>query len=1815
MLNFWGSISSAPKTEETNQQDSVIYQGAIDGGYISSVDNLWGDISSNDVSGVNSSGGANGPEGTSTPPPNNGPQGAPPEDDNGNYIQNSPDEHLTGLLGDSEKAMDDLFGSGISPDDYWEDSDGDGYLELKAGAAKMLMDRIKSMLGLRIFTALLADAQHNLQEIVRNALIEQKENGGASGKKSSLMESTAKSNAKVMEAIQNFFVKVFNNIMKANQALYQSQLNASKEEASEWHDSLPFCDDEESYLEEIKAATDRFNNAMQKSLNALKNILAGSAKGTLLPQFEGVANNAITNASSDSHFNTGQNGYIDENTVKADLLKFRRIFIGFLNVQRLILMIEIAKSEMKNTVYEGTTGSKGASSNSMRGVEQELEGEVAQKAMMFDKLLETTVVCVKLKNQQHYIELQQKKASGFWHQFCKFNANLAMVGGVVLAIVGLIFSWTGIGLAIALLAIAMTAAIAKYGASKTADDAVSDEYNPAMDNKQEQKIKEKKTGDKVEEQLVAIQNMEMELLNGIGLGGGYSSKDSSGNTNIDTGAMAKRLKALNALQNVQRLLLHVDKMRSTLTNIVFSNMTGISSYKGTNAVVSGIEATLKHFNTMFQKRVSDMQTYAEAQNMENSQKQAMDAAEKSLGLGLALAAVTAVLSAISGGSAQFCMFMFTTGMAVGQALGQVWANYGKQNNGYTGTRDLKTGRIKGSKGDVTAQIDDAEYQMYQQALENGTINAGGNKKAVNSQLMVDLQKMMGKLLAVRTLFAALMQLKQQLVNMVASTTAGIATAGEDGFLNRINRADYENMAGNLNYINQLNETSASAHNRGADATLAVQEGITKGVVIAAIAAVCGGVGGSALIYGSSVIGMADAIITMIFSAIKMNQDNGKIVLPTEEKASGQKLSTDPKKQDTAGKLRLGQEKAEAVQITNSSVSHFDGGYVGFNTGIVSAGEEQVSKMYRVAEVIANVQQAISNMKASISEAQGTPQAADTSDMFSEMVSIDKQQALSALESQASIVRSYVSRENEKAAAGRRFWQATVQLVLDSVILSLQVKSISAGEKNAKLQQAAEDQNGYMSEESQQKMDANQKSQENAFGWMIAPSIANVFSNLFVGMIYDASRSGSEGKGEIKESVKENQAQKEQNLKESKGLGQSMQALESSDTAYSQSTGAYSMSTEQMAYSSQTGQELADGLMNTPMTAVNLISRFKGLEKNNVQTLKEYNHLRARAFKDGQEIKEKIGCYSKALEAFGNAVMRYQTLQQEDPNNAAALQNAYLDVIEKAVELQVQAQVLSQSLDKLDETARKMREDREKLVKDEHKTDSLDDAKSTGVKTKQMREKTATISERVRRLKELQSQIKDAPPEKAAELRKEALGIAKEIQATVESIEADAVSSPAFSALNEAMLGSVTAEFIQEEVDKALEKQEKDKGKPIEEMSYQELEDTYSQLYEKEFVPARTQLQAVVAERGRLQRALKQNNFTPEKKSEIELQLSEVSKREGMLRQKIQGFNRLVGKMDRLYYKKTQETLGVGKHLERKETIASQAGARPPVPNSQVAPVAGSGVKTSSSGTTTSVPSIDGLPKEADELMQELQIAGKPIKNMTPQEKIATYQTLKTKIAEQAKAVADLKAGVDAVKAKAQKGQALDAQDLQKMDKALSAIDVLEKNIRAKGTLSEEDNRQLKQLQETREALKALKEAGAGSMPTKKVTEILEKNASPLMAEQEQKLKLKQEKLTVLRNYLDKTLPDDLKKQLDSDVVVRTNQIETEVPTSVVTAVASNAVPEVKKKANDKPTFDQGLLLIGRIKDHADTNLNMSAVVGDRTRALRSFLHEEVPSRA
>ena len=989
-----------------------------------------------------------------------------------NYIENdsSRDDELFNQTKNAEDRINEAL-LNFNEDSFYE-QDENGYWVINQKLFDALYRRLLGLCNMRLTIAMMQDERGEVNNMIFESVT------GLEldlGNKTSLTETTAKSNQKIIKEIQRGVSTLTKKIQEHNSKVYTEALKKAKEaEGDDWTNFWNGDADKQKSLEMQRDAREQFIAAMNDSIKTLNKISNGSFKG-LTPETEKQGNDIINRLQDyRNYLKFDENGYIDTSWSKQFIVDLRKEFVSVLNVNRTIVSLAKQKESAQKIIWESIQG-KALGSNKLGSVEEAFGAESAYQTTLFDQTSSQILQVQKLSNEIKYLKLQIKKLeeSRWASVFSKIFKALAIIAAAV-ATVALSICTFGIG-GVAVVSVAgvvlgaataagavagIASAAFAYGAAAIANS-IKDNFNPTISTF----IHNTSNSSKIKKGIFAkskeLQEQEEILLESIGSAQVDTLGD--GNKAVNNQKLAILNNRLNGIYNAQRFLAKAINLTSSIQRRILRSIIGISGGSDGNSMLSSLDDILKTNSMQFQAYSSNLKEYKEAFNIELQQERAMEEAAMQFIVGIIVGGVGAILGAFGG------VVGSLAGFAIGQAVGSASADF--YNAGRYGTKDIEYNpefiteeKVEQSKG-LLSSLDGAIEGIYSELFSEGICDSGDGNIAINTDKAAALQKRLERIFVTVANINAIYEEKSAVMNAIwqslgvaveSQSTKDILKSNFDSAINK-----FKQSVGMLSEHVQVHNRANAAQQRYANA--AIKLGISIGGAAVSIVGLGFGLEQiSNLAMG--ITSLTQSTIDFIDSMLRARDDFGQLKNSIEIKdANDLKPQSIINQKDIIPEwkiLEAAEELENRVQnsVSQKMIEEIGGGEWGINSGLFEETSTKLEQIGRVREMLNENLSLMKEIKAKLARLFGGIVVNSSGQM--EMVTyISQAISQSILQNQMQALEQYISRHNQLNTATKRAVVAGIQTGISLVQTVL--STVSYGKTNKiektvdKLQKAKE----------------------------------------------------------------------------------------------------------------------------------------------------------------------------------------------------------------------------------------------------------------------------------------------------------------------------------------------------------------------------------------------------------------------------------------------------------------------------------------------------------------------------------------------------------------------------------------------------------------------------------------------------------------------------------------------------------------------------------------------------------------------------------------
>ncbi len=1077
-------VNPNPNIDKLNQKNDV-YQGSINPSFIPSNEPEPGEtksttdstlISSTTPGAVNSAmssaiynaGGVQKPEdigyikNTPTPPSPTPPSPPPPPPgDAGGVGGSTPTGGTSGdtstgmdVAGDVDQGMDDFWNSVLNDPLY--DTDINGFESLNGDKLEALYRQLLSLMNTRLFMMMFLEQRGEIRDMLFKAFISADLSDVS--KKTSLVELTGKSNAKLAKFFQKGIAILMTNIKAHNDAVLAEKLKeADDAKGSGWDNYWSSNGDQEDALQMAEDAKKEYKDAMDRSIASLNRVFGGSFVG-LTPETKAKGDEVMNDLkNSESHLTYDADGYVDTGAFKQYIVDLRNEFIGLLNVNRLVVSSARQKESMQKAMFEAITGKSGLSER-LGGAEEGVESENAHQAVLFDQTASSILEVQKVKNDIKFIQKQIEKIDdSMWATVLGniFEA-VAIVATIVVAVAVSIVTWGSatagaVAGAVALVALIVAvcagvlAATFKYVGAEIGD-AVDDAYDPSVDTYNPKMREKDRVKHSMLDQADELEYEEQMLVNGVGMGQIDTLSDDY--LAVNNGQIANLTRQLNGLQNAMRVIAKMMKQQAEIRRMIQRALTGLSGGSASgNLTSAALEDVLKQMGMQFQALVSNLSEYKDAQNNEIQQAKAMEAAR----INFAVSMVTAVVAAIIGavipgvGGLMGALIGFSVGMTLGSAIaGMITASlYDTRNITYApNVNDWRPigSEGKGRTGSVLANLDTEAFNVYDELFSVGTCDAGDGNIGLNTNKIQAMQKRLENIFITIGNIASTIEAKSKMLKAIWQSL-GVVTDETESISDMV-RGNFETQMKVFHSAVSALSEKVEVANRANAAQQQYDNATTKLIVtvaLLAVSAVIGGATGLTSVFNLclSVTNLTVSAIDMINAWMRARNDTGELgtmaaqTTPEDAKSVKQKMSAEQQLLEKAEEIEAG------ISVNSGMIVQGGGGNYGINSGMFEVQNAALEKMNRIKELIGDIVNQGKDVKSRLARVLGgvrpnSPNAMDTAAYISSTI------ARAMLQTQMQAVQQLVGRMNQINQAEKNAILQSVSTGISAVQVALSV---------------------------------------------------------------------------------------------------------------------------------------------------------------------------------------------------------------------------------------------------------------------------------------------------------------------------------------------------------------------------------------------------------------------------------------------------------------------------------------------------------------------------------------------------------------------------------------------------------------------------------------------------------------------------------------------------------------------------------------------------------------------------------------------------------
>src|SRR3989339_297791 len=1468
------------------------------------------------------------------------------EDDNGvnstdgysssKYLTNTTEnqnESYDNLGAYADKQTEDAF-RGFDKSELTEGMDNDdGFASFSQAKIEALFNKLRAAANLNLLIAQSLDTKEEMMDRIAEATSESEDEAPKS--KTTYSEGVLKSNKVTMDNFQKGVMTLLKEVEAHNYKVFTAREQSHKSWREDSWDTftnwITGGDEEEEEAEQMKDLNEQYKKAKQKNLDAIKNLggLAAGINSKMTEIGDNIINNVI-DAEQYIKYTEDNNGYIDINASSRWFSDMRRLLSGLANANRMTIASISSRQDSLDAMEEALSGKK-AGSNKYEASKEVVESESSHMMMTFDQLQSTTLDVQKLQNQKRKWELELEKLDEGWLSkvFSRICTALSAICSAISFVVP-VFAIAAAGLAI-------VAAGLAYLAAEQAD-AVHDSYTPSVDNSN---TNAGPASNSLEGKIEAL---------GVQAKGKLTKDvldtNEDGMLSMDYAKITRMQKELNGINAALYLIQKNISQKGKMLQAIHRATSGLSGAGGQDDLFDAMaENILSQSGAEFGMLAFQLNQYQQGFNMEHQQYIAMRQASERFYVSLGTSVGSFVGSGVGGAVGQGIAMASTFGSALSEYLLSHYdsaygmAEYNPEVSDFKGiSKDTNA-----SKG-IGQKLDGLEAAIYSELTgDDMIVDIGDGKFGLNADKLASLQTKFMRLMNTVALLVSNNELKVELQNAIAQAY-GYSAVTEPSSMGRVSD-HFANSYRTFSYLKQLLNEKAQVKNRIAAAEERASVASTKLTVIGSVDAAAVAYSGYAYIAGGStstvfiqgvlmaantVNSFFGQIYELVRSAIKTKNDFGKFQNYSERKSRKQEEKEAAKSISEA----LEQKEAE-LYLDGSLLEDVTSGTLGLNSGELSRVTKEGEGLYRTKQILSGAMRQMQNCKAIIERAYYNSVVSASSTAGLDMESYQSKVMVEGiLQTQTEALQTIVSRHNQAQQAVTATAISAVKL---SISIAQEVIKAIGNIRSLKLESLKAEQAASLKGEiSSAKKTEMSLLEENIkmppvgeFATSIVLSVLSSIIDFTVASIVDAEAK-SASKGEKGKKVAEKKKALNKESKEAKTFAEKVQMMEEQSLADDRLAAQNELNMEDTDYRSQRAEQGSDSIKSLgesmPSAGKEIDDR---INKKQMQTL--ISKLKETEKKIKEEEKAIKQTLSKAKADFQKALTEFKAEQQQGKTPNVSTLMARADAISAAA---VKAQ---QFVENSDPTIKEIRKERESKVK--VKTDPLENKKNPDIKEENPDKKVKTgedIAKGVKEIKDLSEELKRVKDPRVMEQK------ANELLTKLESLDRSMASSSIHGELAEASLAPEGVDKIQESIDAEAEKIN---GKKVElkDLNPEDLQDLYNKLYAKIFKPASEELLGSVAERRKKLDQIKELSARIETMgadsteakdlhaqiATVQLEIEKIQKKEGEARNKIQGFNRLVGKINKEYRNKTGHDL---------QTVQNRPTAvQPPAAKKTIAP--------------------------------------------------------------------------------------------------------------------------------------------------------------------------------------------------------------------------------------------------------------------------------------
>jgi hypothetical protein len=974
--------------------------------------------------------------------------------------------------------------------DFWY-TDGNGYRQPRQGRINALMEKIQRLTNLYLAIQMILSTKIKMRGIV------QEEMEGTKGYKGM---DTAKAISKMAQntsmVVYELTVKMLTAIQDYNTALYQQRMEEAEEHNDgKWEqlwDQISGHSNAKQVIEDQIEATEEFMRATQAQIKTLQQIqlfMSGAADmrdrmdGDLAindfidRQIQSLANHA------GAAIGYGDNGYL---TINNDyLMNLRDDIVGLMNAMRAYLSIYTEKQDFRSRVHEEMTGVSGRVSDK-ESIMQAYENKFAGVFLTFDQLVSAMNMYVQLNNQAVYLQIQlDKLGGGFWRSVGRFIVDLvtlnwselgsdireigyrfvgafrsfcdALVGlayilaaaiTITLTVVGAILgaaagpvgmaAGAALGALIGSIISAILINVAKLlqlGATTWAENFYDDEM-PVPPTQYSPNDSRTNSGDTSFDLMNNLSYQEGQALSQIGSNLLMSVDD--GMYQIDHVAAAMIMDMIAGLQNVRRIILALEKSGQTNRQLVHLEMAGVNSRESSQMVWTSNAAEMQGALTRFSAMMSNVMSQQTAHNLERQQQLALSRM------------ISSTLNS------------FLTLIPIVGPFLQSWADLIAAENdpaygmslGSSPTQAYFEQRAQQAQGQTPEQmIEDQMEALYYDLITNGLAYAGSSSMGIDPQTEIRIRQQFAGLSNVMHILSQLRAADSENRDLVHKEMTGVKSRVSGELSDAAMTAEFQKMMKILDSLFSWLEEMIAVDDRADEADQRfdrAQAYFELEAMMLALRITAFFLGDVGLIL-SAAIDILQSIIRLL-STLGIEQDlldnisDGGVGDLSNQPSMSSSSSSDP----LFGSLDSAESDVFA-SINDSLISQLGGGQSYLNRGYQATANRDISRIYNVKQLIAQLVKGLQDMRNEIHMAMagvGGRSTTAAKDAFSRQ----EQMAYKIVNALFRRLDRMVARENMIHAAEIQYWTKVIQAWINftvSVISDVAKGFAKAASKKAK----------------------------------------------------------------------------------------------------------------------------------------------------------------------------------------------------------------------------------------------------------------------------------------------------------------------------------------------------------------------------------------------------------------------------------------------------------------------------------------------------------------------------------------------------------------------------------------------------------------------------------------------------------------------------------------------------------------------------------------------------------------------------------------------